>query len=250
MNRGKKEPKFMYDMQHPTPRQPDKWPVNKITESFWHDFYARGRLQPQAASPFAVFCLENCFSEKTRILEFGCGNGRDSFSFLHYKIPVLGVDGCEVAICANNDKYQRGKALAPGRFVALDFAKIETLPVRSMTGINTVYSRFVLHAIPEHLETRLLDFSWEILPPGGRMFHEFRTTRDPLMKKGEVIGPFERLTDHYRRFVNTETFREKLMAKGWKELFFKEGFGLAVLGDDDPFVARIVVEKPKEHTCQ
>ena len=112
-----------------------------------------------------------------------------------------------------------------------------------MQGINALYSRFVLHAIPESLEDAILDFAEQVLPPGGRMLHEFRTTKDALKEKGQALSANERLTDHYRRFIDADAFREKLQKRGWKEVFFVESDGLAVFGEDNPVVARIVVEK-------
>ncbi len=217
------------------------------TEAFWQAFYARHNLRNDP-SPFALWCLEHYIRPGNRILELGCGNGRDSFAFLQHGLPVLAVDGCSVAIRDNLDHYEQLNSEASGQFFALNFSDLERLnrlASETLRQINVVFSRFVLHAIPEELEDALIDFCWQLLPPGGKMLHEFRTIRDPLMAFGEPLSANERVTDHYRRFIDPEKFREKLKAFGWNELFFVESNGLAVFGHEDPVVARVVMEKPQ-----
>ena len=209
------------------------------TAQFWENFYAAHSLR-HTPSSFAQWCLENYLPENSFILELGCGNGRDSFAFLHHDLPVIALDACSVAI-ADNLEYQRSLNLKQqGYFSICNFADLDTLNIGKM---NTIYSRFVLHAIPESLEDKILDFATEKVPCSVRMLHEFRTIRDPLMQQGEVLSETERLTTHYRRFLNSDVFREKLAARGWKELFFVESDELAVFGEENPVVARIVVEK-------
>jgi len=215
------------------------------TSQFWREFYAKHSLRHDP-SPFAQWCLEYQLKPDSRLLELGCGNGRDSFTFLHHGLPVIAVDGCEVAIEDNLAHYNERAPKAEGGFYTLNFAELEKLEVlagKQLQQVNTIYTRFVLHAIPETLEDVLLAFAARILPTGGRMLHEFRTIRDPLMQKGEILSSNERLTDHYRRFLDPDAFRTKLAKTGWKEVFFVEAQGLATFGTDDPVVARIVVEK-------
>lgn len=219
------------------------------TADFWADFYgktiASGQLR-HTPSPFAQWCLQTQFKPETHILELGCGNGRDSFAFLQHGLPVLAVDGCEVAIADNLTYYNAQSMSASGAFHALNFAELDRLSLltgNSLALVNTVYTRFVLHAIPEVLEDELLSFCHRLLAPGGRMLHEFRTLRDPLMQKGAALSGNERLTDHYRRFLDPDALRAKLAQAGWREVFFVEAQGLATFGNDDPVVARLVVEK-------
>lgn len=215
------------------------------TAEFWKGFYAQHSLR-HTPSPFAQWCLENYLQKTSRILELGCGNGRDSFAFLHRNLPVIACDACEIAIADNFAHQQQLDLNIKGSFLTLDFAQIETLneyyPIE-IKEINTIYTRFVLHAIPEVLEDGILDYAANQLSKGGRMLHEFRTIHDPLMNEGEILSETERLTSHYRRFLNPDVFREKLTSRGWKELFFVESNQLAVFENENPVVARIVVEK-------
>ncbi len=219
--------------------------VRVKNEEFWSHFYAQHSLRHDP-SPFALWCLENHFQGASRVLELGCGNARDTFAFLHKGLPVVAIDGCEVAVRDNLEHLAEMRPQGAGEFFALNFsevARLRELCPDSLKSINTIYSRFVLHAIPEELEDVLLNFCASILPKGGRMFHEFRTIHDPLMLKGQALSANERLTDHYRRFIDTDSFRKKLTGYGFREAYFVEAQGLAKFGNDDPVVARIVHEK-------
>lgn len=226
------------------------------TAAYWEQFYARHALRHEP-SPFATWCMTHQFDENCRLLELGCGNGRDSFAFRGRNLPTLSVDGCHVAIAGNREyqqvREQQGCAMAEGEFHAIDFSRLEQLghiASDALQKVNTVYTRFVLHAIPEVLEDKLLDFCASILPAGGKMLHEFRTLHDPLMMQGDALSGNERVTDHYRRFIDAQSLRRKLSERGWREIFFIESTGLAPFGKEDPVVARIVLEKTATTGCR
>lgn len=215
------------------------------TQDFWKDFYANsiasGKLRSEP-SPFAQWCLEKHLTENSRILEFGCGNGRDSFAFMHNNLSVFAIDGSEVAIQDNIIHLESNPCDSEVCFTAMNFSYLDSLKEHHndvLSKVNTVYSRFVLHAIPEKIENKILNFVTNLLPSGTAMWHEFRTTKDPLMHEGEVLSETERFTDHYRRFLDTDKFREKLSNLGWEESYFIESNGLATFGKEDPVVARV-----------
>lgn len=212
------------------------------TAAFWEAFYTRNGLV-RAPSPFALWCLdEGYLSQTDHLLELGCGNGRDTFAFMEQGIQVLAVDACHAAIAHNATLLDNAQW---GQFSQMDLCDIASLAKRESATppVQAVYSRFVMHAIPESTEDIVLNFCTEYLPQGSLMLHEFRTTRDPLMQQGEVLSSTERLTDHYRRFIDAQAFRKKLHARGWQEKFFIESDGLAKFKDENPVVCRIVVEK-------
>jgi hypothetical protein len=97
--------------------------------------------------------------------------------------------------------------------------------------------------MPENAETRALRESWRLLRNGGKLFLEFRTTQDPLMAEGTQFGKTERITDHYRRFIDFKEFCVKISCFGFSLDFAIEKQGLATHGSDDPIVGRIVATK-------
>ena len=76
-----------------------------------------------------------------------------------------------------------------------------------------------------------------------RSWSHLQTTQDSLLVKGFAIGPLERVTDHYRRFIDVKTILAKLEGLDFKIEFSHEGRGMAVLGSDDPIVGRIVARR-------
>lgn len=221
--------------------------ITDANRAFWAEFYTRHALR-STPSPFAQWCLEHHLSSDQRLLELGCGNGRDSFTLMAHGLDVLAVDGC-VEVIEDNQRHHEKQQDGNGQFIAHDLGDIEALEPRiaqqagRLLAPTAIYSRFFLHAVPEAVEDRILAFSHRQLPQGGLMLHEFRTTQDPLFQQGEALSATERWTDHYRRFIDTAAFRDKLARLGFEEISFYEGHGMAKFGDEDPVVARVVVRK-------
>lgn len=212
-------------MIHPTNRR-----------AYWEAWYQKDEA-PKHPTSFALF-VEEQLPKAAAILELGCGNARDTAFFAQQGHPVIAIDASETAIANNTKRFGH----LPCTFLPCDFADLGslTLPI----PINALYSRFVLHAIPEPLEENILDYAATILPHGAWMFHEFRTTNDPLMREGTSISANERLCGHYRRFIDLGAFTEKLAKKGFSIESTFEGRGVAVLGKSDPVVARVAARKP------
>jgi tellurite methyltransferase len=215
-----------------------------LTAEYWSNYYSLN--EPKSASAFAEWCLTNHFDQKNKIIELGCGDGRDTFYFIKNGIDIHAIDRCEIAIGKNTNRYIELYKDRRKRFFNFDFENIkdyEEIESIKIIEKNTIYSRFVLHAISEKIEDEIINFCENKFLPGTRMYHEFRTDKDTLMKKGKKVSANERITDHYRRFINTDSFRKKMKSKNWKELYFNESSGLANYGKEDPVVARIILEK-------
>lgn len=204
---------------------------------YWDRYYEKRRA-PINPSSFAIFCHENFFVNHSRVLEFGCGNGRDAFYFSK-KHRVTGIDQSSVVIQANRQRASDEDILS------IDFLQgkfgddIPGLP----NEVDVVYGRFVIHAMHFEDEVRALQCAARLLRPRGRLFLEFRSDKDPLMQKGQVVGANERVTDHYRRFINFDEFCERLAIYGFSIDFRLERSGLAKHGDDDPTVGRVIAKK-------
>lgn len=228
--------KYFQSLGHKT-TQPPASAGGEDRASYWDSYYEKRRA-PTNPSSFAIFCHENFFDNASRVLEFGCGNGRDSFYFSK-KHRVTAIDQSSVVIQAN-----RQRASDEG-ILSIDFLEgkfgddIPGLP----ESVDVVYGRFVMHAMPLADEVLALQGAAKVLAPGGKIFLEFRTDKDLLMHQGQVVGANERVTDHYRRFINFEEFCERLTRFGFSIDFRLERSGLAKHGDDDPTVGRVIGKK-------
>ena len=204
---------------------------------YW-DTYYKNRKAPISPSSFALFCGENYLDQSCHILEFGCGNGRDSF-FFSTNHTVTAIDESRVVIEAIQSRAHQERISSLNFFLGEFGRDIPGLP----NEVDAVYGRFVLHAMDEDAETRVLSEAWRILKNDGKLLLEFRTTKDPLMAKGRQLGATERFTDHYRRFIDFEELLLKLSIIGFDFDYAVENKGLATYGRDDPFVGRIVATK-------
>jgi cyclopropane fatty-acyl-phospholipid synthase-like methyltransferase len=171
-----------------------------------------------------------------RLLEVGCGNGRDASYFATAPgAEVTAVDVSETAIVSCRERYERPNL----SFLTGDIGAVPD----DEGAFDAVYSRFVLHAMTRVEEDAFVEGTARLLRDGGRLFLECRSIKDPLARKGEVISKTERIFGHYRRFIIADELTEKLRDAGLEITEFTEKAGLAKLGDDDPVVIRLVATK-------
>jgi len=215
---------------------------------YWDEYYLAGRA-PQSPSPFFEWFHNNYCLPKSRVLEIGCGNGRDSFAFHRKGFDVLATDGSLEAI--NYCKDQAISTLNNSRKNHLEFKNIEleTILINDVVksimdfSPDIVYSRFLLHAVTKPVERKIMTLFEKHMKIGTILAHEFRTDKDPLKQQGIRISASERMTDHYRRFINPEEILSEFKQIGYNIEYFKESRGLAPYNNEDPIVARIVARK-------
>jgi bifunctional enzyme CysN/CysC len=204
--------------------------------SHWAAYYrTHARVAPP--SPFAQHCMAG-FAVGERLLELGCGNGRDAIYFADQGLAVTALDSSPEAIeaCRAADG---GRGI---RFVCGDAARASALLDGSF---DIVYSRFSLHAMTRAEEEGALRAAHGLLAPGGRLLVECRSINDPLSRQGEVLSPTERIFGHYRRFIVPEEIRASLQQFGFEVDNVVEGQGMARHGDEDPVVIRVLARKPR-----
>lgn len=212
-----------------------------IDQTYWDAFYEKN-TDLQEPSSFAVFCLINFLKDypNKSIIEFGCGNGRDSFYFALNNISVIAIDCSTKAIETNNLALASNNIEEKLQFYEGEF---EDLIESFKDQFSIVYSRFTMHAVNQQAENKIMNKAFEFLPTGGLFMLEFRTINDPLMKKGKAISDTERLTTHYRRFIDATEFVQKCAKIGFKLKYFIEQDNLSVYKEDNPVLARIVLTK-------
>ena len=209
---------------------------------YWDGYYER-RPTVSIPSQFAVFVCDY-LQPGQNVIEFGCGDGRDSLFFASQGYRVLGVDASAEAISLSRDQRERRHGAA---------AEFRQLRVRgdwsasAVTGVaaelrelldpcqpTAVYARFFLHAITDEEEVAFLRLVKELLS-GGLCAVEFRTRRDSSLKK--------ETSAHYRRYIDPLCFHAEAAASGLEPVYFVEGFGYAKRKGDDAHVARFVLRE-------
>lgn len=203
---------------------------------FWNKFYKRKKTT-HSPTNFAIYCKKQFLKKNKKLLEIGCGNGRDSFFFVKKKIFVTAVDKSREAIKINNSNNKEKEI----KFLNRD---INNKNFSRIGKFDYIYSRFFLHTINLNSETKLFNNLMKLgIPNKTIVLFEFRTVKDPLYKMGKRISKYERFTDHYRRFIDISILERYLLKKkNFKIIKILEKKGLAKHKKEDPVVCRLILK--------
>ncbi len=207
------------------------------TIKYWEAHYAEESTKSLYPSQFAAFCL-NEMPYTATIIDCGCGNGRDSLFFARYGKSVIGLDGSNEAV-KSCKKQAKSLALQETTFQIVDFAEPSNCQkskeaLQELGREFTIYSRFFLHAIDESVEENFLNFCCDVGQSGGLIFLEFRTSEDESQQKVEP--------KHYRRFINLNDFKQRVLDKGMSIEYCEQGYGFAKYKTEDAYVARLILK--------
>ena len=204
-------------------------------KNYWNNYY---KLKENNINPsnFALFVSKKFVKKDSYILDVGSGDGRDSFYLRKKAKYVLGVDLSSTVIKKNKLKSKR-LGYKNIKFKNLSSSHLHKIQNKNIT---LIYARFFIHAINELSENIFLKYLAKNFTTKTLIALEFRTIKDVLMKKGKKISKYERLTDHYRRFIDPKKFEKKLQNLKFKILYKKLGINLSKSPNDNPHLCRIV----------
>jgi len=214
-------------------------------KSYWNSFYSKFALA--IPSQFCVLTATEVKKSDKPIVEFGCGNGRDSIYFASQGFDVFACDLSKEAIDYNKAKADtfNNDSTHPGsiEFEPLDATNgyevksiINKARAKGVTKNVVVYTRFFLHSIDENQEELLLSALSGALVEGDEIHSEYRSQEDEALPKAFGKG-------HYRRYIDTPALLQKLQSKGFETIYEITGRGMAKYKNEDPFVSRFIVRK-------
>lgn len=180
-----------------------------MNKSYWEKYYLKQRTKKP--SPFAKYC-NKIIPKGSSIVELGCGNGRDSYYFAKKGHTVRGIDYSVLP------PYKKNVF-----FVKQDLKKVSK-NLKNFSGI--IYSRFLLHAVSEKTLTEILKQS------KGLFVAETRSIEDKSF-----------VSDHKRNLVEGNKLILNLIKNKFKILYFKEGKDMAISGNQNPTVIRVIAKK-------
>ena len=150
------------------------------------------------------------FDHRRRVLDVGCGAGRNLRYLLAHDYDCHGIDRDASAIAQlRRDAQSLGQGDADARFIVGD---VETLPWGAH-AFDVVISSAVLHFADNRQNFELMVAEmWRVLAPGGLLFARLASTIG-LEGFGALAGQRVRLPDGSDRFVVDEAMLLELTAQ-------------------------------------
>ena len=209
----------------------------EINQKFWNKFYLEKKeIKIPKPSSFGIFFNKKFVKKNNKVLEIGCGNGRDAFLFSKKAKKIIALDKSKNAIKINLlvSKKFRKKII----FLNKDFIEIYKI---KRIEFDILYARFFLHTINYKQENELFKLI-NFLKKKHKFIvgMEFRTSKDALIKKGKYINKNTRFTDHYRRFISVPKFLKKIKKNNFEILYIKQGINLSKTENENPNLCRLI----------
>lgn len=210
-------------------------------KTYWNKFYSQWALDVPSQ-----FCVQMAVELEPNavLVEFGCGNGRDTCYLAKQGFPLVAMDFCEQAVVSCSEKLSALNLshadVTVGDVTRDDDVKAALMRARAKpggpsTGV-TVYSRFLLHSLTADQETKFLAALATHLHSGERVYFEFRCSEDAATSK--VHG------HHFRRYIDSRDFSEQMRSVYGFDIEYQiTGQGLAKYKAEDPFITRITAVK-------
>lgn len=211
-----------------------------MDKTYWEEFYAQQNAEYEP-SLFAQFVAAK-IKANSKIIELGCGNGRDSVYFASKNFMIKAVDQCEGQIEFMKEKYSNIRNI--------DFLTADFTTLSDESRFDVVYSRFTLHSISKEQEDNVCAWAYNNLNDNGFFCIEVRGQKNEIYRKGDKVDGEEDAyiyNDHYRRFLNFDTFCNKLKTIGFTLDYAEEKKGFAPFkGTDETYMRVIAVKKNNE----
>ena len=186
-----------------------------LDTDYWSAFYTSDHtLRPSNFCSFVLDFMKD--AEDLKVLDAGCGNGRDSYGLCHKHI-VTGIDTAgyvpvSVPRCS---------------FETADFCSYDKTP------FDLIYSRFTFHSITDEQQIEFLE---SIKRSKTRLAIECRSNLGE--KEACVHGK-----NHFRNFVDYQRLLQQLVELNFRCVYAEEATGFAPYKTENPVCIRIIAEK-------
>lgn len=207
-------------------------------QKYWENYYQQYN-QPFQESLFASYCVANYLKPGMKLLELGCGNGRDAVYIAKNGIKVVAVDQCKNEIDFLNDTFGNKNLV----FKCNDFSRLNF-----RQQFDAIYSRFTLHAISLQQQNITLNWCATHLKPNGYLLIEARGTQNEYYGLGDVVvdEPDAFIYEgHYRRFINADDINKQIKDLGLKILSSDEKDNRAPFNETNYKFLRIIAINQK-----
>jgi len=194
--------------------------MKNINKKYWINFYSEIKV-PTEHSMFSEYVLKDISSlNPDRIIDIGCGNGRDSLFFIKNGYKCEGVD-----LYTSQNKYL-GNSLHK-----IDATEIDL-------KANIYYARFFFHTIKENILDSFLKNINKMMDENSIFYFETRSTREITNEeKSETNFKSSIGEKHFRLLYSLEYLKSKL-ENSFNIIDIEESNEFAIYKTDKPYVIR------------
>ena len=147
-------------------------------------------------------CIAN--KEYKKLLDLGCGDGRDSVYFSRKGLKVTAVDFSESGI-----ENLRKKVIENNLNIKTICSDIQNINFGN-NSFDVIYAHLSLHYFDDKTTTDVFSRLYDILKPNGRIFIKCKSVEDYLFGKGEKVGENMYIKKHIRHFFDKSYMTDKL----------------------------------------
>lgn len=214
--------------------------LHYMDKNYWKSIYSK-QSEDEKPSPFATYVVENIGVAGKTIIELGCGNGRDAICFANANAAkVEAIDQCDNIIELLQHRFKQVNNLS---FTCRDFTQMDD---SSGTKYDIVYSRFTLHSVSKEQQHDVISWAFRNLNPSGNLCVEVRGQKNEIFRTGTPVeGEPDAfiLNNHYRRFLQFESFCKELEDCHFHIDFAKEQKGVAPYKGQNETYIRVIATK-------
>lgn len=162
----------------------------------------------------------------------GCGHGRDANYFREQGNIVYAYDISPSAIAKAQELF-RAKGI---KFYCRDLlGKRDDGAMLGVRQCNLVYARWFLHTLAPGVGEEAFIKMFMFSKKGGLICLEYKT------EKTDTASIYN--TEHMRIPVNPKGLLQYAINMGIEVVYHREGYGMSVMGDHDPYLARTILRK-------
>lgn len=207
-----------------------------MQNKYWNEFYKRNHNFDSNPSSFCLFVIDYLkdYPNNEKIIDLGCGNGRDLFHFFQSGYNCTGIDN-SVEIYKILKSVNSEIDMICHSFVDYDY-----------NNFDIYYSRFTLHALPYDDIIEFINNVSEKMNENSILFIETRSTIGTEYEELDYIeANFKSgIGEIHKRTLFKKECLVKLFNK--KSIFCEfeiEDKGLSPYMGEDPYLIRLVLKK-------
>ena len=175
-----------------------------------------------------IFFQKHLSGSDLKLLDIGCGEGRDSIFFAQNGYQVTGFDASEVGVKKSIEQ-------AKGLNLSIHFFQADINQYRLETNFDVIFSSGALHYIPSDLREAIIANYKQYTNVGGLHAHTVPVHK-PFLPKDPTADPMEQ---------DWRSGEILMCYHDWEVEFFEEEIQIDVKSGYKFPINRLIVRKPK-----